>query len=95
MRIEWTRAAATDLDALAEYLAERNPDAAVRQVLLILQAVEERLPAYPGTGRPGRVPGTRELVVPDTPFLVAYRVTEGAIQVLRVLHGARRWPGRL
>jgi toxin ParE1/3/4 len=95
VRVEWTRAAAAGLDALAEFIAERNPDAVVSQVLLTLQSVEERLPTYPGTGRPGRVPGTRELVVPDTPFIVAYRVTEGAIQVLRVLHGARRWPGQL
>jgi toxin ParE1/3/4 len=43
-------------------------------------------------GRPGRVPGTRELVIPNTPFIVPYRVVGNTIQVLRILHGARPWP---
>ena len=43
-------------------------------------------------GRPGRVPGTRELVVPGTRYLVPYRVTGDTLQILRVYHGARNWP---
>jgi plasmid stabilization system protein ParE len=43
-------------------------------------------------GRPGRVPGIRELVIPTTPYIVPYRVQREAIQILRVYHGARRWP---
>ncbi|MDQ7827232.1 MAG: type II toxin-antitoxin system RelE/ParE family toxin [Candidatus Eremiobacteraeota bacterium] len=43
-------------------------------------------------GRPGRVPGTRELVVPGTKYIVAYRVRHRSLQILRVLHGARKWP---
>lgn len=46
-------------------------------------------------GRPGRVPGTRELVIANTPFLVPYRVKGDTVIVLRVFHGARRWPGVL
>ena len=43
-------------------------------------------------GRLGRVPGTRELVTPRTPFIVPYKLEGEVIQVLRVFHGARRWP---
>ena len=42
--------------------------------------------------RPGRVPGTRELVIPRTPFVVPYRLKSDIIQILRVYHGAHRWP---
>jgi toxin ParE1/3/4 len=43
-------------------------------------------------GRPGRVPGTRELVVAGTPYIVAYRVTASRVDVLAIIHAARRWP---
>jgi toxin ParE1/3/4 len=43
-------------------------------------------------GRPGRVPGTREFVIPRTPHIVPYRLQGESIQILRVYHGARRWP---
>jgi len=43
-------------------------------------------------GRPGRVPSTRELVIPSTPYLVPYWVRDDCIEVLRVFHAARRWP---
>jgi toxin ParE1/3/4 len=50
------------------------------------------LPDNPRMGRPGRVPGTRELVIGQTPYIVPYRLQRGVIQILRVFHGARRWP---
>lgn len=43
-------------------------------------------------GRPGRVPGTRELVIPRTTFIVPYRLVGNTIQILRIFHGTRRWP---
>lgn len=55
----------------------------------------ESLLAYPNLGRQGRVRGTRELVVLGTPFVIPYRVKEGRIEILAVLHGARRWPDAL
>jgi len=47
---------------------------------------------HPNAGRPGRVHGTRELVITDTPFILPYRVVRNTVQILRVLHGARKWP---
>jgi toxin ParE1/3/4 len=51
------------------------------------------LTQFPQLGRLGRVTGTRELVISETPFVVAYRIGADAVRVLRILHGAQRWPG--
>lgn len=58
-------------------------------------AAVEMLKAFPESGRPGRVPGTRELAIPRTPFVLAYRRQGRSLQVLAVLHGARKWPESL
>ena len=50
------------------------------------------LAEQPHQGRAGRVPGTRELVITDTPYIIPYRVVEDTVQILRVLHGKRKWP---
>ena len=91
----WSPEAIADLIALRAYIAEGNPAAARRIALHIIHNVEELLSANPDIGRPGRVPGTRELVIPKTPFIVPYRVQADTIQILRVFHGARRWPDGL
>jgi toxin ParE1/3/4 len=80
-----------DLENLRAYIARDAPGSAEAVAHRILDAVET-LAEFPERGRLGRVPGTRELVVPRTPYLVAYRVREGLIGILRVLHGAQRWP---
>jgi toxin ParE1/3/4 len=90
----WSPEAIADLAALRAYIAQDDPAAAQRIALHILHNVEALLPNHPGMGRPGRVPGTRELVIPKTPFIVPYRVEGDRIQILRVFHGARRWPER-
>ena len=46
----------------------------------------------PLIGKPGRIAGTRELVVPATPYVVAYRIEDEVIQILAIMHGAQRWP---
>jgi toxin ParE1/3/4 len=74
-------------------LDAENPRAATQSVERILAAVE-RLVAFPQMGRPGRVPDTRELVITGTPFLVAYRQKGKQIQILALLHGARKWPDK-
>ena len=60
-----------------------------------MHSIELLLPENPQIGRPGRVPGTRELIIPKTPFIVPYRLQGNAIQILRIYHGARRWPENL
>jgi toxin ParE1/3/4 len=94
MKIVWSPEAIQDLISLRAYIAEENPAGARRIVLRILHDVEHLLPDNAQMGRSGRVPGTRELVVPRTPYIVPYRVQRATIQILRVFHGARRWPER-
>ncbi len=92
MTINWSPEAIRDLISLRAYIAEENPADARRIVLRIIHNIEHLLPDNPHMGRPGRVPGTRELVIPQTPYIVPYRLQREAIQIMRVYHGARRWP---
>lgn len=91
MKLRWTDGALEDLQAAREYLEAENPRAAWDAINRIISAVE-RLERFPQMGRPGRVDRSRELVVTGTPFVVAYRLKGESIQVLAVLHGARKWP---
>ena len=92
MKLRYTRQALADLGEARSYIAERNPEAAAAMADRIRTAIGS-LTVFPDRGRPGRISGTRELVIPATPFVVAYRVADGHIDVLAILHGARRWPG--
>jgi toxin ParE1/3/4 len=91
MRIKWLDLAVDDLEEIADYISQDNPEAARRVVNRLWIAVKS-LAEQPKMGRSGRVYGTRELVVSDTPFAAPYRVVGSEIQILRVLHGARDWP---
>lgn len=94
MKLRWTRPALRDLEEIHAYIAERDPAAALRTARL-LRAQAESLTAHPLMGRAGRIDGTRELVVAGLPFVIAYRVTEAAVDVLAIRHGAREWPERM
>lgn len=91
MHVKWLKRALRNLQEEAEYIAQDDPKGAARVVLRVESAVA-RLPEHPSLGRAGRVPGTRELVVPETPYIVPYRVRRGNIEILRVFHARRRWP---
>ncbi len=91
VKLRWTLPAVDHLREIYEYIADDNPAAAVRTVDRIRNAVRQTA-RMPNAGRIGRVAGTREVIVPGTPYIVAYRVLDDAIHVLAVLHGARSWP---
>jgi toxin ParE1/3/4 len=91
MRVNWLRTARANLIAVSEYIAQDNPEASARTVAAITRAVEN-LERFPAAGRPGRVHGTRELVVSGTPYIVPYRVRGNVVEVLRVFHASRKWP---
>jgi toxin ParE1/3/4 len=95
MKIAWSPEAIEDLVSLRAYIAEDNPAAARRTVQHLVESIEQLLPDNPRIGRAGRVPGTRELVIPKTPYIVPYRLQRTTIQILRVYHAARRWPDSL
>ena len=92
MRVRWTEAAARDLTAICDYIQVHNGAEAARKVALCIYEQVSSLPQFPHIGRPGRKNGTRELVIRGLPFLAIYRVDEEVIEVVRVLHGAQRWP---
>jgi toxin ParE1/3/4 len=94
VRVRWLKIALANLDAEAEYIAEDNPAAAGRVVEKILRAVD-LLKKNPAIGRAGRVAGTRELVVAETPYIIPYRVRGESVEILRVFHAARKWPGKV
>jgi toxin ParE1/3/4 len=91
VRVRWLRRALRNLDEEAEYIARDNPQAAARIVERIATNID-RLGNHPASGRIGRVPGTRELVITGTPYIVPYRVRTNAVEILRVFHAARKWP---
>lgn len=95
MRLRWTILAERDLDEIAAYIGQDNPAAAARVILELIDQAENLLPARPAIGRPGRVIGTRELVIGELPYVIPYRVRGQDIEILRVLHTSRRWPENL
>ncbi len=93
MRLVWDDQALRDLVEIRRYIAERNPQAAER-VAQRLRAALAYLPDRPRMGRTGRVPGTREFVFTDLPYIGVYRIDEGrdTLEILRIVHTARFYP---
>jgi len=95
MEIRWLRKALENLDQEANHIAREDPQAARLVVRRIVHAVS-LLAENPALGRPGRLPGTHELLVPGTRYLIPYRVRPRLqrIEILRVFHMSRRTPPR-
>ncbi len=93
MQVKWLRKALQNLDEEATYIAQDDPGAA-RLVVQRVMAAVAMLADQPGLGRPGRVPGTRELIVAKTRYVVPYRVRGGTVEVLRVFHSSQRLPNK-
>jgi len=95
MRVRWTTDAADDLERICDYIAESRPESARR----VAQSVVERigtLKEFPHLGRSGRIEGTREIAFPPLPYVAVYEILDAQdeVRVLRILHGAQRWPPR-
>jgi toxin ParE1/3/4 len=91
MQIKWLKKALRNLEQAYAVIAKDDPEAAVRTILKIEAAVRQ-LSEFSNLGRVGQIEGTRELVISKTPFIVVYRVKGKTVQVIRVLHGARKYP---
>ncbi len=92
MNLTWHPHALEDLQSIRRYISLDSPPIAKRIVLAITDTVHDQLTIFPETGRPGRVEGTRELVVPKSPFVVTYRVKGQVVDVLAVHHTSQKWP---
>jgi len=91
VEVKWTLSSLADLKDAGDYIEQDNPPAAQAMAVRVREGVEYLL-RHPNLGRAGRVRGTRELVISGSPLVVIYRVRFDQIQILRVLHHARKWP---
>lgn len=92
MKLVWSPEALQDLNDIRAFISQDKPGSAKTIVARIVALVSEQLPVHPESGRVGRVAGTRELVISNTPFVVPYRLGDEHIDILRVYHAARMWP---
>ena len=91
MRIVWSRRAALHLTQARAYISQNNPRAA-KNIAQAIVAATDRLADFPNSGRPGRIPFSRELVIPGVPFILVYTVDDDRVEILAVIHEARKWP---
>lgn len=90
-RVDWLHLALRDMREIALHIARDSPEAA-KAVVSRIWLEGRGLCLLADRGRPGRVPGTRELVLTDMPYFLAYRVKGKSVQILRVIHTSRQWP---
>jgi toxin ParE1/3/4 len=90
--IEWTEQAGSQLDQVHEYIALSNSEAVADRIVMRIVSRVEQLASFPLSGRRGRVPNTRELVIANTPFIAVYTIEKDRIVILAIYHGAQRWP---
>jgi toxin ParE1/3/4 len=95
MTVQWSRLALEDVRSLRSYLNGRTANAGTRIAQTITSTANRLLSQNMTLGRTGRVPGTRELVIPKTSYITPYRVHFGHIEILRVFHHSRPWPDQL
>jgi plasmid stabilization system protein ParE len=91
MKAIWSRRAISHLVSLREHIAKESEQKAALVAKRILQAID-LLETQPAMGRPGRVSGTRELVIPSTPYIIPYRVRRERLELIAVFHGRQKWP---
>jgi len=90
--IEWTEQATRQLDQARDYIALSNSEAVADRIAEHIAASIQQLTTFPMSGRSGRVTGTRELVISNTPFIAAYAVDRDHIVILALYHGSQQWP---
>ena len=93
MEVRWARKAIENFENAVEYIAQDKPLAA-KNVAQKIWDSSQFLADQPGLGRPGRVFGTRELIIPDLPFILPYIEKSGVIYILRVIHTSMKWPNK-
>ena len=91
VKIRIAPAATAHLTAAFEYLDGINSKLASAQMKRIFEGIDQ-LKRFPESGHTGRFEGTRELVIPRTPFIVVYSIDRDVINIAAILHGSQRWP---
>lgn len=91
MQVKWLKWALRNLEQARNYVFQDNPTAA-QELILKIQNAANQLQKYPFMGKNGRVEGTRELIISNSPYILIYRVKEESVEVLRILHTSKRYP---
>ena len=91
MKVVWSNRAVRHLTAVRDHIDKENPKASQEIAVRILEGTE-LLVEHPSLGRPGRIVGTRELIIAGTPYLVPYRVRGDRLELLALFHGRQKWP---
>jgi toxin ParE1/3/4 len=91
MQVKWLKWALRNLEQARNYVFQDNPTAA-QELIIKIQNAANQLQKYPFMGKNGRVEGTRELIISNSPYILIYRVKEESVEVLRILHTSKRYP---
>jgi len=91
MQVKWLRRALRNLEQARNYVFQDNPTAA-QELIIKIQNAANQLQKYPFMGKNGRVEGTKELIISNSPYILIYRVKEESVEVLRILHTSKRYP---
>ena len=87
-KLIWTDGAKNDVTEIRAFVKARSPKAATR-IGQRIKTLVAHLRTNPEMGKAGLIPGTRELVITDTPYVVIYVVEPEGVMLLGVVHGAR------
>lgn len=90
-QLEFAARAFLHIAAAEEFIARENP-AAAQKVAEAIYKTAEKLETFPDLGKPGRVPGTRELALTKYPYTLVYRIRPTKIIIYAVMHQARKYP---
>lgn len=91
MQVKWLRRALRNLEQARNYVFQDNPTAA-QELIIKIQNAANQLQNYPFMGKNGRVEGTRELIISNSPYILIYRIKEETVEVLRILHTSKFYP---
>jgi toxin ParE1/3/4 len=89
-KVIWSEETLTDAQKIFEYIARDN----AQNARLVADRMDHSITLLSETpfGRPGRMQGTYEAIVPRTTFIIAYQLgKDNSLEIVRVIHGARNW----
>ena len=90
MKVRWSDGADRDRDNIVGHIWLDSPSAA-RRLDAVFDDATDRLSKFPRLGKEGAIPGTRELL-PYPTYRLVYRIRDGEIIILALVHTARQWP---
>ncbi len=92
MQIIWSKSAESDLDSILEYFKNKDKEDVGLKIITQLLDSTSRLEKFSHSGRQSVLPQRRELVVPDLPYFLLYRISK-QVKIIRVIHTSKLWRG--